>query len=163
MSNYVFHFDGYGVRRIEEGDRVYLDQLIAADAFHRDCMSADYFLDLVPGEDSWAIEDDKGEVVLYFKTQTAVRLFLQFAKQDNLVNRTVLTKGLGWLEFELVKNHFREILFDSHNPVLRIMAQKRLGFRESNQELVRSLPAPMGVRGVDGLWHHRPQPCEREG
>jgi hypothetical protein len=163
MNNYAFQFDGYMVRRIDENDRAYLDQLIAADPYHQDCMNADFFLDLVPGEDSWAIEDAKGEVLLYFRTNTAVRLCLQFAKQDNLANREVLTKGFAWLEAELIKNHFREIVFDTKGPALRLMAKRRLGFRDSNQELVRSLPAPTGVRGVDGLWHHRPQPCEKEG
>ena len=44
MNEPRFHFDQYTVRPITEADRAYIEQLIAADAYHRDRMTAEFFL-----------------------------------------------------------------------------------------------------------------------
>jgi hypothetical protein len=162
VSELFFRFDRYIVRRIDERDHAYLDTLIAADPDHKDTMSADYFLKLMPGEDAWACEEN-GKVLLYFKTQTAARISMQFTTDDPEVNREVLTKGMAWLEGMLVQNHFRELLFDSHSRPLRVMVKRRLGFRDSPEELVKTLPAPWSAGAVNERWHHRPTSVEREG
>ena len=72
--NLFFRFDSYIVRPVTERDRQFLEETIAADEFHRDCMDGDYFLKPLPGEQAWAIEDQIGNVLLYFKTQNVARI-----------------------------------------------------------------------------------------
>jgi hypothetical protein len=130
----TFHFDTYTVRPASERDRGYLETLIESDPYHHHQMDADYFLKLKPGEDAWALEDDKGQVLFYFKTQTAVRLSIQFAQAetsaDKTRNRIALLKGLAWMEAQLAANSYREILFQTDAPELVAMAKRRMGFRE---------------------------------
>jgi hypothetical protein len=142
MNQPIFYFDEYVVRPVAEKDREYLTHLITSDPYHHDCMDADFFLHLLPGEDAWAIEDRKGNALLYFKTQTAVRLSLQFTEQTAEVNRRVLGKGMAWIEAMLIQNRFREIIFNTMGPELKAMAKRRLGFKERAVELVRMLGVP---------------------
>lgn len=138
----VFHFDGHTVRPVDESDRAYLNQLIAADPYHRERLTAGYFLDRQPGEDAWAIEDAQGDVVLYFRTSTAVRIGIQFAApQDKARNRIALVRGMHWLEQTLRRNHFREIVFDTDAPQLAAFAERTLGFR-SGELLTRYIGQP---------------------
>jgi hypothetical protein len=163
----VFHFDNYVVRPVEERDRAYLDNLIEADQYHRDRMDADFFLDLKPGEDAWALEDELGKVLFYFKTQTAVRLSMQFAEAETTEaktrNRLALLKGLAWIEAQLRANSFREILFQVDGPELSAMAKRRMGFRESlGSELYREIPSnPQQPRIKQ--WDAAPQVSQGEG
>lgn len=126
----TFAFNKYKVRPVEEKDRAYIDKLTANDLYHAGCMDADWFLKLAPGEGAWAIEDPDGKVMLYFKTQNAVRLSLQFGEEDSNENRAVLMKGMLWLEGMLFQNHFHEIIFDTKGPELAALAKRRLGFAE---------------------------------
>jgi hypothetical protein len=148
---------------VEERERAFLDKLTSEDDHHRESMNADFFLQLLPGEDAWAVEDEQGNVVLYFKTQAAARIHMQFVVEDRELNRDLLTKGMAWLEGMLIQNHFREMLFDTKGRELRLMAKRRLGFKESPEDLSRSLPAPRGVMGLVEAWHHRPTGAEKEG
>ena len=167
MSDQHFHFDQYIVRPMNEGDRVYLDSLIENDAFHKGRMTADYFLKLVPGEDAWALEDEQGHVQLYFKTQVAVRLSIQFAasetKEEKHRNRLALLKGFAWIESMFRKNRFREIIFDTDGPELTVFAKRRLGFRESSSELIRTLAPLLPIGRHTEHWEALPQPTRREG
>ena len=167
MSQQIFHFDSYIVRPMGEQDRAYLDTLIEADAYHKGRMTPDYFLELVPGEDAWAIEDEHGKVVFYFKTQTAVRLSLLFAESETPAekhrNRDAMLRGLAWIEAMLRQNHFREILFDTEGPELRSMAKRRMGFRETTGDLTRSIEAPKPQMVPVGHWGRSPQDLRREG
>lgn len=163
----VFHFDNYVVRPIGEQDRVYLEALIEGDEYHRDQMDADFFLKLKPGEDAWALEDEKGSVLFYFKTQTAVRLSMQFAQAetsaDKTRNRIALLKGLAWIEAQLCANSFRELLFQTDGPELTAMAKRRMGFREVSG-LVRDigLPSAPNQRRME-QWDAAPQISQGEG
>jgi hypothetical protein len=148
----IFHFDNYVVRPVSERDRDYLKALIEADQYHHDQMDADYFLKLKPGEDAWALEDERGKVLFYFKTQTAVRLSIQFTEAETSAektrNRIALLKGLAWIEARLSANSFREILFQTEAPELTAMAKRRMGFREVSG-LARDIglpPAPNQAR-----------------
>jgi hypothetical protein len=167
MSATVFHFDQYVVRPVAEQDRVYLDSLIDADQYHHDRMDADYFLKLKPGEDAWALEDEKGNVLFYFKTQTAVRLSMQFAQAetsaDKTRNRIALLKGLAWIEAQLCANSFRELLFQTDAPELTAMAKRRMGFREVSG-LVRDIGLPPNPnQGRIEHWDAAPQISQGEG
>ena len=128
----IFHFDGYTVRPIEEKDRAYLQGLIEADPYHRDDMTADYFLDPIPGVDGWAMEDDQGQVIFYFRTHVCCRIAIQFqpvtGPADRQRNASALERGLRWIESRLRANNFREIVFDTKGPELREFARRRLGF-----------------------------------
>ena len=125
-------FGKFTVRPLAERDREYLASLIAADPFHKDSVSVGWWYNNPPGENAWAVEDERNNVVLYFKTQTACRFSLQFATDDRRTNWKVLTEGMDWLAATLEGNQFREIITDSNGPELRAMATRRLGF----------LPAP---------------------
>ena len=170
MSDQHFHFDQYIVRPMNEGDRAYLDDLISSDAYHKGRMTPDYFLKLVPGEDAWALEDEHGHVLLYFKTQVAVRLSIQFANsktsEERSRNRTALMKGFAWIESMFRQNRFRQIIFDTQGPELTAFAKRRLGFRTSESELLREI-APLTPFASIGRhteqWEGLPQPTRREG
>lgn len=167
MSPTVFHFDNYVVRPVGEQDRQYMETLIKADEYHAERMDADFFLNLKPGEDAWALEDEQGKIVFYFKTQTAVRLSMQFARaetsKEKTKNRIALLKGLAWIEAQLRSNCFREILFQVDGPELMAMAKRRMGFRESlGGELYREIPfSPQQARIGD--WDAVPQVSQGEG
>lgn len=158
-----FRFADYIVRPVEERDRDFLAQTIAGDEYHRDVMNADFFLKLMPGEAAWAIEDQKGNVLLYFKTQNAARISLQFTRDDRELNRDVLTQGTEWLAGVLAQNHFHEMLFDTKGRELRIMAKRRLGFRDAPEDLVKTLPPPKMPGELVALLHHRQHASEVEG
>ena len=167
MSPTVFHFDNYVVRPVGEQDRQYMAETIENDEFHADRMTPDFFLDLKPGEDAWALEDERGKVIFYFKTQTAVRLHMQFigaeTSREKTKNRIALLKGLAWIEAQLRANCFREILFDVDGPELAQMAKKRMGFRETSS-LSRDIglpPKPPQARMGD--WDVAPQVSLTEG
>ena len=168
MSNAtVFHFDNYTVRPVAEQDRVYLETLIDADEYHRERMDADYFLKLKPGEDAWALEDERGYVLFFFKTQTAVRLSMQFAQAETSAERTrnriALLKGLAWIEAQLCANSFRELLFETNGPELTAMAKRRMGFREVSG-LARDIELPTGGKQPRiNNWDATPQISQVEG
>ena len=139
----MMSFGKYTVRAIMERDREYLATLIAKDPFHRETVNVGWWYNNPPGEDAWAVEDEKGVVVLYFKTQTACRFSLQFVTDDRRTNWKVLTEGMEWLAETLTGNRFREIITDSNGPELRAMATKRLGFLPATPDtLVRPLREP---------------------
>lgn len=134
------NFGNYTVRPIAERDRAFLADLIANDPYHRDTVSVGWWYANPPGEDAWAVEDEQGVVVLYFKTQTACRFSLQFVTNDKRVNWKVLTEGMQWLAQTLSGNGFREIITDSNGPELKAMAVRRLGFLPADPNtLVRPL------------------------
>ena len=139
-----FQFDGYTVRPLQERDREFLTQLIEADPYHRGRMTAAYFFNVVPGEESWALEDERGEVVFYFRTTTAVRISIQFrpvtSPRDRSRNRRALMRGLRWIEGIFREHFFREIITDTEGPELRAFARNHLGFRET-PTLIRQIGA----------------------
>lgn len=164
MSPTVFHFDNYVVRPVGEQDRQYMAETIENDEFHADRMTPDYFLDLKPGEDAWALEDEQGKVLFYFKTQTAVRLSMLFTEgKQKTKNRIALLKGLAWIEAQLRQNCFREILFQTDGTDLAQMAKKRMGFRESPGDLIRSIGLPKAPQARMGDWDAAPQVSQAEG
>jgi hypothetical protein len=127
-----FTFDGYTVRPVTEQDRTFLEVLIENDRYHRGKMDADFFLKLQSGEDAWALEDESGGVVFYFKTSTAVRMAIQFTAASTpdkrRGNQAALLKGLRWIEALFRANRFREIIFETEGPELTAFAKRHLGF-----------------------------------
>lgn len=126
------NFDKFNVRAVSEADRSYLAEVIARDPYHRHNMTPDFFLKLRKGEDAWAVEDDHGYIVMYFKTQTAVRFSCIFTRSNSLrekaTNARVLRAGWNWLCQLLSHNGYREVLTDTQNPELEMFTKKVLGF-----------------------------------
>jgi hypothetical protein len=137
----TFHFDGYTVRPITEQDRPYLTEQIESDPYHRDKSSADFYLNLLPGESSWALEDAVGRVVFYFKNSPVVRMSIQFANAGKRKNMVGLIKGLAWIEAIFRHLRFREIVFDVDGPELEAFSKKHLGFTSQPNLLVRAVSA----------------------
>lgn len=141
--NQIFNFDGYTVRPVTEQDRPYLEMQIQADEYHRDQMTADYFLKLLPGESAWALENAEGRVVFYFKNAPAVRMSIQFTAETSragkLENMAGLMKGLAWIEAIFRASYFREIIFDTEGPELQLFAKRRLGFVDAPGLLSRAI------------------------
>jgi len=163
----AFTFAGYTVRPLSEKDRPYLDVQIRADQYHQGRMDADYFLKLNPGEDAWALEDEQGIVVFYFKTATAVRISIQFpaieGAEDKARNRSALLKGFAWIGDIFRNNRFREVIFDTEGVELANFAKKRLGFRESPGLLIRSIwpvTPDNPQKGDTEAWEAFPQALE---
>lgn len=144
----TFTFEGYSVRPITEQDRSLLEILIEGDDYHRGRMDADFFLKLQPGEDAWALENEREEVVFYFKTSTAVRMAIQFAAGyspvERRANQAALMKGLRWIEGLFRANRFREIIFETEGPELTVFAKRHLGFVDAPL-LSRTLGRPSDV------------------
>lgn len=164
MSATVFHFDNYAVRPVGERDREFMVAIIEDDPYHAGTMTPDYFLDLKPGEDAWALEDQRGKVLFYFKTQTAVRVSMLFTEaEEKTRNRIALMKGFAWIEAQLRQNCFREILFQTDGPELAQMAKRRMGFRETS-ELARyiNVPTPTPQSHIKE-WDATPQVSQGEG
>lgn len=137
----VYQFDGHTVRPMTEQDRAYLEMKIQADKYHRGRMDADFFLNLLPGESAWALEDREGRVVFYFKNTPCIRMSIQFTGdidlKDKRRNMSGLIRGLAWIEAIFRTSRFREILFDTEGPELKQFAKSRLGFVETRNLLSR--------------------------
>lgn len=159
-----FHFDGYTVRPITEQDRPYLQLQIDADDYHRHKMDADFFLKLKPGESAWALEDEQGLIVFYFKNVPVVRMHIQFAVDDRLEakrrNIDALSRGLAWIMGIFRVARFREIITDPDGPELSLFLRRRLGFVDAPRLLWTAVslgsepkmePEPLGTVPTDRL------------
>lgn len=139
----IFQFEGYTVRPLTEQDRPYLAMQIQADEYHRDRMTADYFLKLQPGESAWALEDSHGRVVFYFKNSPAVRMSIQFTAsttyQDKRENMNAMLHGLAWIEGMFRASRFTEVIFDTQGPELTVFAKRHLGFVDAPPQLSKAL------------------------
>ena len=134
-----FTFGKYLVRPVTERDRDYLTECIAKDEYHRDRFTADFFLKLKPGQDAWALEDEDGKVVFYFRTDPAVRFAIQFTESGTLAskrrNAAAMMEGLAWLVGVLRGNRFHEIITDPDSPELQVFTKRHLGFKELHGQL----------------------------
>ena len=136
----AYRFDGFLVRPITEQDRPYLELQIQADDYHREKVDADFFLHPQPGETSWALEDEDGRIVFYFKNVPVVRMHIQFTAGRRRATLFGLVRGLAWIEGIFRAARFREIIFDVDNPELEIFAKRHLGFVAQPNLLSRLIP-----------------------
>jgi hypothetical protein len=137
----AYRFDGHVVRPVTEQDRPYIEMQIKADPYHRDKMDADFFLKLLPGESSWALEDRQGRVVFYFKNSPVVRMHIQFTAGKRR-HAAGLIRGLAWIEAIFRASFFREIIFDVDSTELEAFAKGRLGFVDAPHTLSRLITSP---------------------
>lgn len=145
----TFTFGKYLVRPVTEQDREYLKECIAKDEYHRERFTPNFFLRLRPGQDAWALEDENGKVVFYFRTDTAVRFHIQFTDSDSLTakrrNAAAMIEGLAWLVGVLRGNRFHEIITDPDSPELQVFTKRHLGFKELHGQLSLGLHTSAAV------------------
>lgn len=152
----TFRFGEYRVRPIGEQDRQYLTECIERDKYHRGKITADFFLKVCPGRDSWAVEDDNGKVVFYFRTDAIIRFAIQFTDSESLSNKRTnalaMMEGLAWLSGILRQNNFHEIITDADSPELQRFTKRHLGFKDAPGQLSLALgtiePVRMPPRSV---------------
>lgn len=139
----TFRFGEYRVRPTGEQDREYLSECIERDNYHRGRINADFFLKLRPGQDGWAVEDAKGKVVFYFRTDAIVRFAIQFTDSESLsakrTNAVAMMEGLAWLAGILSQNNFHEIITDADSPELQRFTKRHLGFKDAPGQLSLAL------------------------
>lgn len=138
-----FQFSHYTLRPAEEADRAHLAGFIAADAEHRDSVQPDFFLKPERGEECFLLLDNFGEPVFYFKMERALRIHIQFgpcaSDEQRERNRTALKLGMAWLEQMAARSGHRQLIFESKFAPLIAFCKRRLGFRQSKDELVRNV------------------------
>jgi hypothetical protein len=160
-------FDNNTVKPVSERDREYLADLIEADPYHKDRMTPDFFLRPMQGENAFVVENEMGYAVMYVKVSTVARVSIQFTetrdREDRERNRGLLTSGLKWLEDKL-RAGYREIIFDTESPGLRLTAKKRLGFQDAPKgglsRLIHPAGHPAGTNAAKGVWQPLPQASE---
>lgn len=138
----TFRFGKYTLRPATPRDHALVKSWIEKDPFHASTTKPDFFLFSTRGMDCYVLEDDEGPI-FFFKMTRAVRLDIQFgpsrSTEERERNRDALSEGLAWLNGVLWASGFRQVLFNSENPVLVRSCTKRLGFVASPHELVRYL------------------------
>jgi hypothetical protein len=150
MATELIQFGEFTLREVTEEDRPLLEQWIVRDPWHRGKLGVEFFLGFTdsgerdPRATCYVIEDDKGEV-FFIRLSRASRVNIQFAPTHDAIqkerNRKTLMEGMAFLEGLLSNAGADEWIFDTANPELRATAIKRLGFRQSQQELVRRIPS----------------------
>lgn len=100
--------------------RELIEQAVSADPFHVGRVDPEFFATAGPGEQCWALEDEKGYVIFFLKTQVACRLHIQFGPAATAVekarNRDAMILGVEWMEGVLQASGYREMIFDTANP-----------------------------------------------
>jgi hypothetical protein len=142
MNTNLAEFDGLTLRATGEQDGETLEKWIAGDDWHRGELEPDYF---IGDEGCFAIEDQDG-VVFYIRLTKAARVRIQFDTENMRVRQKArvaraLEKGMALLEVGLSRSGVDEWVFDTRDEPLRGFAKKHLGFRESEQDLVREIAA----------------------
>lgn len=138
----VYRFGPYTLRMATAADAELCEKWIARDHWHKDKVSADFFLKEEPGIGCYVLEDHEGPI-FFFRTENTIRIHMQFdgcsAAATRERNREALLYGMDWLGMQLAAKGIVEMTFDSENPLLRASACKRLGFYKEPGELRRGL------------------------
>jgi hypothetical protein len=97
------------------------------------------------GIDCYVVESE-GEIVFFFRVETAARMLMQFNPEDKpeirLANMDALRTGMSWLAVAMGAIGVQEGIFDTRNPALKNFACKRLGFEATPDLLSKKLPQP---------------------
>ena len=134
-----YRFGKYTLRRTTEDDYELARAWIMADPSHAGRTPPKFFLTQSKGIESYVLEDPEGPV-FFFRMTRAVRIDIQFAPdEEHERTREGLIRGLDWLSTVLAEKGIRQLIFESVNLPLIRMAEKRLGFHRSHDELVKDL------------------------
>lgn len=148
------HFDGYILRSLNESDYPRLQEWIAADPAHREILDPEFFMGQRLNhageleEDNratcYVLEDDcGGGPLFYIRISRAARVNIQFPPAGSSEPNEIveaLAKGMAFLEVALERAGVEEWIFSSKSRPLRRLANRTLGFSESNDELRRVIP-----------------------
>jgi hypothetical protein len=148
-------FDGLKLRTADRlADLERLEDWIDADEAHRGIFAPAYFMSgpfaADPRPSCYALEDESG-VVFYVRLSRAARVRIQFAPEQDVMQRRVirgLFNGMAFLESLLEDAGCEEWIFDTANPKLKSIAQRMLGFTESTHELVKNIERPTPQKEV---------------
>jgi len=141
----TFRFGPYTLRPATAEDEQLLAGWIAADDDHRDRLTPSFWTEKHKGLDTMMLEDGQGHIFA-LRIERLARLHIQFApattEADRERLRDALTEGCEWLAHSLAAVGIRELVFESRVARLVAFSLRRLGFRRSPDELVRTiLPA----------------------
>lgn len=155
MRDILAKFDGYTLRTVTAEDRPALEAWIAADKRHNGLIDPEFFMGLATDENGETAIDprptccaleDKSGVVFFIRLGRASRVNIQFAPAQSLKSRRraglALLKGMAFLEVQLAKAGAEEWIFETEDHELAEMAEKRLGFVQSPNEMVRVIGRP---------------------
>lgn len=132
-------FDGLTMRRTEPDDRPLLDRWVDSDPYHAH-VDPEYFM----GSQGCFAFEDKDGVVFFVRLAQVARVSIQFdmermGTRQKMRVADALTKGMAMLEMNLRRAGVEEWIFDSVAPNLKRFVIEKLGFSESENELVRQI------------------------
>lgn len=154
----MFTFGPYTLRATTAEDADHCLRWIAGDKHHAGKTSVDFFVNT----DEHVAERDKnvekmvvelsatGERIFYFTVEHAIRVHIQYGPsetpEDRDKNRAGMEVGFGWLLDRAQQTGYREVLFQTNEPLLARFVQRRIGFVASQGEQVRRITAPQAVQ-----------------
>lgn len=119
---------------MEEADEPLIEQALAQDQFHK-TTKVEFFKE--KGTVTKAYSDERG-AILFARVSLSVRIDIQFLNnEDNERNRIAMLEGFPRLLEAAKASGYKELTFQSDNPILRRFCVRRLGFYESGGELRR--------------------------
>ena len=151
MTSIMGEFYGYKLRMPEESDRTTLEQWIARNPTDDNRRTATFFMGQQMDERENAppimcvLEDAEG--IVFFtridRIQSAALINIQsgpdISNNSRMRNIIALLEGLIYLEEILVRDGFEEWIFQSTCPAVSAFAKRRMGFVESQGNLIRSM------------------------
>ena len=121
-------------RFMREADEPLIEESLAEDNFHK-TTTVDFFKE--KGTITKAYEDERG-TILFARISLALRIDIQFLNnEDHERNRIAMLEGFPKLLESAKASGYKEIIFQSDNPMLRRFCVRRLGFYESGGEMRR--------------------------
>lgn len=126
---------GLELREVRPEDHALLCAWIDADPHHRGKTLPSFF---EAAKDCFLLHDEHAPV-FFLKLSRAVRLDVQFAPGDRIRTRRGLHEGFPPLAAILAATGAEEVLFAADTELLARSMEKRMGFKRSPHELVRSL------------------------
>lgn len=119
-------------RLLEESDLSLLELSLSQDEYHTET-APEFFLE--PGTATKVYEDESGPI-LFVKGTPALRIDIQFVdNNDARRNIKCMSEGFPPLAAKARENGFKEVIFNTSNPLLKAFCIKRFGFVESEGEL----------------------------
>ena len=156
----LFHFGEYTILRAGPGDKLLIKQWIAADPTHAGVFEPSFFFEEEPGVGCYLVRDQTGPL-FFLRTANTVRVNIQFGpshtEQERNRNRVALQKGLDWMAAVCASRGASEIVFDSKNKLLRVLAIHGMGFEARMDDLVRSLEPERSHVTFPEAWRDAPQ------
>jgi hypothetical protein len=124
-------------RLITEQDRGVLETSLAADQFHKDTTSADFFYGL---NSECRIYTENEQPVAFVRCSKALRLDIQFVSNDaKRLNARLLLENLEAFCQRAADSGYSEIVFESSSPELVAFCVAKCGFTAVAGELRKLL------------------------